>query len=178
MLLDLGLLVLRVVLGLIFIGHGGQKLFGWYGGSGWQGWTAGVGKMGLRPAWFWGLMAVLGEFGGGILVLLGLLSPLGSLGIIAAMLMAIIKVHWPKGFWNSKGGIEFPLMNLAAALALGLMGPGAYSVDAALGISLPEPVTLVGGLILVILGVIAALLSRATRPAQTTQATQATHRSG
>jgi putative oxidoreductase len=169
MLNDIGLLTLRLVLGLVFVGHGGQKLFGWYGGSGLKGWIAGVGKMGLRPAWFWALLAALSEFGGGVLVLLGLLNPLGSLGIIAAMLFAIVKVHWPKGFWNSKGGIEFPLMNLTVALALGLMGSGAYSVDAALGISLPQPITLVGGLVLVILGVIGALLSRAPQPVQTTQ---------
>jgi putative oxidoreductase len=169
MLNDIGLLTLRLVLGLVFVGHGGQKLFGWYGGSGLKGWIAGVGKMGLRPAWFWALLAALSEFGGGVLVTLGLLNPLGSLGIIAAMLFAIVKVHWPKGFWNSKGGIEFPLMNLTVALALGLMGSGAYSVDAALGISLPEPISLVGGMVLVILGVIAALLSRAPQAVQTTQ---------
>ena len=126
-----------------------------------------MGKMGLRPAWFWGFMVALCEFGGGALMTLGLLSPLGSLGIIAAMLVAIVEVHWPKGFWNSNGGIEFPLVNLAAALALGLLGAGSYCLDAALGISLPEPISLTGGLVLVILGVIALLLSKVSQPART-----------
>jgi putative oxidoreductase len=166
MLVDIALLILRLVLGLMFVGHGAQKLFGWFGGSGMKAWILGIGRMGLRPAWFWALVAALSEFGAGVLVTLGLLSPLGSLGIIAAMLMAIVQVHWPKGFWNSKGGIEFPLINLAVALALGLLGPGAYSVDAVLGIALPEPITLVGGLALVIVGVIAALMSRSLQPAQ------------
>ncbi len=164
MLLDVGLIVLRLVLGLTFIGHGSQKLFGWFGGPGLKGWTAGVGKMGMRPAWFWALVAALGEFGGGLLVLIGFLNPLGSLGIIGAMLMAIIKAHWSKGFWNTKGGFEFPLMNLAAALALALTGPGAYSVDALLRLALPEPITVLAGLVLVALGVVAGLYSHALLP--------------
>lgn len=167
MLLNFGLLILRLVLGSVFIGHGAQKLFGSFGGSGLKGTIGWMGNMGLRPAWFWGLMVALCEFGGGALMTLGLLSPLGSLGIIAAMLVAIVEVHWPKGFWNSNGGIEFPLVNLAAALALGFLGVGSYSLDAALGISLPEPISLTGGLILVILGVIALLLSKVSQPART-----------
>lgn len=174
---DFGLLILRLVLGAIFVGHGGQKLFGWFGGSGLKGTTGWMGMMGFRPSWFWGLMAALTEFGGGVLVFLGFLSPLGSLGIIAAMLIAIIKVHWSKGFWNTKGGIEFPLINLTAALALGLTGPGAFSLDATLPFRLPAPWALIAGLALVVLGALAALLSQAPQPAQTTQPTPAARRS-
>ena len=177
MLSDSGLLLLRLVLGLMFVGHGSQKLFGWFGGSGLKATTGMMSKMGFRPVWFWGLMAALTEFGGGVLLSLGLLSPIGSLGIIAAMLIAIVKVHWSKGFWNGKGGIEFPLINLAAALALGLLGPGAFSLDSALGLTLPEPATLVAGLLLVVLGTIAAFLSQAPQPEQTTQPTPAARRS-
>jgi putative oxidoreductase len=177
MLNDLGLLVLRLVLGLVFVGHGSQKLFGWFGGSGLKVTTGWIEKMGFRPALFWGLMAGLTEFGGGVLLALGLLSPLGSLGVISAMLIAIVKVHWSKGFWNGKGGIEFPLVNLAAALALGLLGPGAYSLDAALGVRMPEPVALVSGLALVVLGALAALLSQTLQPGKSTQPTPAARRS-
>ena len=169
MLLDTGLLILRLVLGVVFIGHGAQKLFGWFGGGGLKGTTGWIGSMGMRPAWFWAFMASISEFGGGVLLLLGFLNPLGSLGVIAAMLMAIAKVHWTKGFWSAKGGYEFPLMNLAAALAIGFIGAGAFSVDGILGIALPEPVTLIVGLVVVALGVLTAILSEAPKPAQAAQ---------
>jgi len=157
---SLGLFVLRLVLGITFLGHGGQKLFGWFGGPGLKGTIGWMTKMGARPAWLWGSLAALAEFGGGLLTLLGFLNPLGSLGIIAAMLVAIIQVHWKKGFWNTKSGFEFPLMNLTAALALGLTGTGVYSLDALLKISFPEPVTLLVGLAVVILGVVAQQVSQ------------------
>lgn len=157
----LGLLVMRVILGLTFMGHGSQKLFGWFGGGGWQGALKMVGGMGLRPAWFWALVSGLSEFAGGLLVFLGFLSPLGSLGIIASMLTAIVKVHWRNGFWNSKRGVEFPLLSLATALALALTGPGPFSLDAALHIALPEPVTLIAGLVVVVAGFLAQELTRA-----------------
>ena len=79
--------------------------------------------------------------------------------------MAIVTVHWGKGLWNTNGGSELPLTNLAAALSLALTGPGVYSLDAALGIALPQPITLWGGLALVILGVMVALLGQARQHA-------------
>ena len=90
---DLGLLLLRLVVGLILAGHGAQKLFGLFGGHGHAGTREMMRGMGISPAGFWASMAGLSEFGGGFLLALGLVSPLGSLGIIAAMLMAIIQVH-------------------------------------------------------------------------------------
>jgi putative oxidoreductase len=162
----IGLLILRLVLGLTFIGHGSQKLLGWFGGGGLKGTTAMMERMGLHTPRFWAFMAAITEFGGGLLTLLGFLDPLGSLGIIAAMLVAILQVHWAKGFWNSKGGFEFPLINLTTALALALLGPGLYSLDAILGTSLPEPGALVIGLVLVILGVIAEQASRSHQAVQ------------
>ena len=158
--LNTGLLILRIVLGLIFMGHGSQKLFGLFGGAGLKGTIQWIDSMGLRPSWFWGLAASLSEFAGGLLLALGFLNPIGSLGIIAAMVVAIVQVHLPHGFWNTKGGIEFPLTNIAAALALAFAGPGKYSIDGAIGFSLPEPITLVLGLALVLAGFI---VSQATR---------------
>ena len=157
---DLGLLLLRLVMGGLMFGHGSQKLFGWFGGYGLAG-TSGFfgGQLRLRPATLWTLLAGLSEAGGGLLLLLGLLSPLGSLGIIAAMLMAIILSHWPR-LWAAENGYEYPLVLLTAALALGLAGPGAYSLDAALGIALPAP-TLAIGLALVLVGAVVALTTRA-----------------
>jgi len=152
------------VLGLIFIGHGSQKLFGLFGGAGLKGTIQWIGSMGFRPAWFWGLLASLSEFGGGLLLALGLLSPLGSLGIIAAMLVAIIQVHLPHGFWNTKGGVEFPLTNIAAALGLAFTGPGKFSIDTLTGLSLPEPIILSIGLVLVIIGVVVSQVTRSRTP--------------
>jgi len=164
MLSDIGILLLRVTLGLTFMAHGSQKLFGWFKGGGWQGTTGMIAHMGLRPVWFWTLISSMSEFGGGLLIFLGFLSPLGSLGIIAAMLTAIIKVHWKAGFWNTNHGYEFPLINLVSALALGLTGPGHYALDSALGIVLPEPLVLIVGLVVVILGVVGQDLTKKPAP--------------
>ena len=165
----IGLLILRLVVGLTLAGHGAQKLFGWWGGSGMKGWTQGVTKLRIRPARPWAWVAALSEFGGGLFLALGLLSPLGSLAISGAMLVAVATVHLPKGFWNGKGGYEFNLTLIAAAVALALTGPGTYSIDQALGIHLPEPVTLVVGTIALIAAVGATLGTRAPQPAPETK---------
>jgi putative oxidoreductase len=157
---DIGLLVLRLVVGLLLAGHGAQKLFGWFGGPGLKGVAGWLASLGLRPPMFWAVMAGLSEFGGGLLLALGLLNPLGSLGIIGAMLMAIALVHWGKGLWASEGGSELLLTNIAVALAIALTGPGTYALDPILGIALPPLRTLGVGMVAVLLAIAAALLSQ------------------
>jgi len=169
-----GLLILRLVIGLIVAAHGAQKLFGWWGGPGIKGWTAGMIRMRIRPAAPWAWMSALAEVGGGLALALGFLSPLGSAAIASAMLVAVALVHWPKGFWNSKGGFEFNLSILGAVVALALTGPGAISIDAALGIRLPEPLTVLVGAVLVAVGVAGALLTRAPQAATEAAKTQTT----
>ena len=165
MLIDLGLLILRVAVGAILFGHGAQKLFGWFGGPGLTGATAMMGNhLRLRPAPFWAFVGSLTEVVGGLLLAAGLFGSLGSAAIVATMLMALT-VHWPR-FWAMNGGIEYPLLLLIAAIGLGLTGPGAYALDSLLGIHLPEPATLVGGLVLAVIGVAAALGSRTPAAAQ------------
>jgi len=155
-----GLLVLRLVVGLTVGAHGAQKLFGVWGGPGMNGWTQAVQRLRMRPARPLAWIAALSEFGGGLLLALGLLSPLGNLAIIGSMLVAIATVHLSKGFWVTKGGFEFNLTLIGAAAALAITGPGAYSLDNALRIHLPEPLTLLVGTILLIAGVAVTLASR------------------
>ncbi len=96
---DVGLLLLRLTLGLVFLGHGAQKAFGAFGGPGFAGATGFIGSVGLRPARFWTALAVSGELVAGVLFVLGLLTPVAGLLVLATMAVAIAKVHGPKGFF-------------------------------------------------------------------------------
>ena len=138
--MDGALLLLRVVVGLLVAGHGAQKLFGWFGGHGLAGFAGWLESMGFRPARGWAWLAGTAEFGGGLLFALGWLSPLGSIGIASSMLTAIARAHWPK-VWVTEGGLEHPLTNLAVVVAVGITGPGAYSLDAVLRTGLPGGLT-------------------------------------
>ncbi|MGH2515581.1 MAG: DoxX family protein [Ktedonobacterales bacterium] len=137
--MHVALLVLRVIGGLTLAAHGSQKLFGWFDGPGPVKLRQGFAKQGFRPSWLWVSFVILGEFGGGLSLALGFLTPLGAAGGLGAMFMAIAKSHWKNGFWNSKRGYEFPLSLLAIAGAIGLAGPGTYSLDTLFGIALPTP---------------------------------------
>src|SRR5260370_35898266 len=121
------LLVLRVLMGLIVAGRVWMSFLGCFSSQGLKSFGGVTKGGGLRPPLFWALLAALGEFGGGLLGALGLLTPLRALGIMGAMFFAMVKVHWSKGFWNSTGGIEFRLTLLEVALARGLACPGEHS---------------------------------------------------
>ena len=129
----IGLLILRVVVGVLMIGHGAQKLFGWFGGGGITGTAGFFDGIGLRPARPAAIGAGIAETGGGLLLALGLLTPIGSVAIVCVMIGAIISVHWPK-IWNTQGGLEYPLVMLTCAWALSFAGPGRWSFDRALGL--------------------------------------------
>ena len=159
MTVDLALLILRVVVGLLFVGHGAQKLFGWFGGQSLRGTAEFMGSLGFHPARFWAVIAGLAEFLGGALLALGLLTPIAAVAIIGVMLAAIFRVHWRNGLWNANQGLEYPLVLLIIALVLGLMGPGSYALDPVLNVALPMPQTFVIGLAVVLIGVILAFIS-------------------
>src|ERR687890_409505 len=139
--------IVRLVQGSLMAGHGAQKLFGSFGGPGLEGTSGFMEMMGMRPGRPWAYMAGLSEFGGGVLTALGLLKPLGPLGIIGSMAMATRKAHWDKPIWVTEGGAELPVLNMVISTALMIREPDAFSLDRVLGLRLPAwvgPVGLVG----------------------------------
>jgi putative oxidoreductase len=130
--MSLGKLALRATLGSFFIGHGTQKLFGWFGGHGLEG-TAGFfeGQLGLRPGKRHATAAGLGEAAGGALLMLGAFTPVATALITGAMTTAIRKVHGQNGPWVTDSGYEYNAVIIAAVAALADAGPGAPSLDEA-----------------------------------------------
>jgi putative oxidoreductase len=160
---DIALLVLRVGIGVIFVAHGLQKLFGWWEGPGWEGWKGFLGHLGERPVMFWAPLTVAAEVGGGLALIAGLLVPLAAAGLVAQTLVLFFKVHWPNGFWSQNMGIEFPIALFAGALAVQLLGPGSWALDEVLPVEvLYEPAVRWVILGLAILG---GLIALAMRPA-------------
>jgi putative oxidoreductase len=137
--MDAGLLLVRVVLGAIMAAHGAQKLFGWFGGHGIAGTGGWLESMGFRPARLHAMVNGVAEFGGGILLAVGLLTPLGAAAVAGVMLVAIATVHWSNGFFNTSGGYEFNLLIVAASIALASTGPGDLSLDHLAGWTLAGP---------------------------------------
>jgi putative oxidoreductase len=127
---EYGLLLLRIVVGVIFVGHGAQKLFGRFGGGGPEGTAQFFATIGYRRPRLLAVVAGLSEFGGGLLLIAGLLTPLAALLIATVMLNAIATVVFPKGFL---GGYEFELTLLTVVVALAATGPGRISLDHAIG---------------------------------------------
>jgi putative oxidoreductase len=162
--MDLALLVLRLVVGLLFVGHGAQKLFGVFGGGGLES-TAGVfDNIGLQPGWLHARAAGTAEFLGGALIALGLFTPFAAAALIGVMTAAVLTVHARNGIWNSNQGYEFNLVLSAAVFALAGIGAGAWSLDNAFGFDLHGviwavaalAVGVIGGVGTVILGRISA----------------------
>jgi putative oxidoreductase len=137
--MKLGLAALRVVLGSLFIGHGTQKLFGWFGGHGLEGTGGFFESIGLRPGKRHALAAGASEAVGGLLIATGFLTPAGSALITGAMAQAIQRVHGPKGPWMTEGGWEYNAVVIAAVFALADVGPGDWSLDHALGTEMSGP---------------------------------------
>src|SRR5438445_13409611 len=128
---NVALLALRLTLGAVFLGHGAQKAFGAFGGPGFAAASGFIGSLGLRPARFWTALAVGGELLAGLLFLLGLLTPVAGLLVLATMAVAIAKVHGPKGVCVKHGGYEHDLPPNTAAVALALVRPAAVPIGLA-----------------------------------------------
>lgn len=129
---DVALLVVRVVIGGLFVGHGVQKLFGWFGGYGIVGTGAFMESIGLRPGKQMALLAGLSEVLGGLFLIAGVLLPVAALFIGGAMVIAIAKVHGKNGLWSQNNGFEYNLVLLVVVVALALLGPGSLSIPSLL----------------------------------------------
>jgi putative oxidoreductase len=153
--LSLGLLVFRLVVGLVMAAHGSQKLFGWFGGHGLAG-TGGFFEMlGFKPGRTFALAAGATEFVSGLLIALGLLGPVGPALMLSVMIVAAVTVHWKNGFFAASNGIEVTLLFAVSAIALAFTGFGRFSLDAMTGLdSLFTPAE---AIVVLLLGVIGAI---------------------
>jgi putative oxidoreductase len=140
---DLGVLILRLVIGLTFAAHGAQKAFGWWGGSGFAGWQAVMERLRFRPAVLFAAISMAAELVGGLLLAVGLLTPLATMVIIGQFVIIIVKSHRPRGFWNRDNGYEFPLALAAGVVAIALIGPGAASIDSVVGLTVSDTLRIV-----------------------------------
>jgi putative oxidoreductase len=158
----IGMLLLRVTVGVILAAHGTQKLFGWFGGGGLEGTGKGFEGLGFHPGRRAALMAGLAETGGGLLLALGLFTPLAAAIIIGVMLVAVGSIHFKNGFFNTGGGWEYNLVIVAAVLGVAFTGPGPLSLDAVLGYQLHG---LRWGVAALAMGVLAGVIQLAGRHA-------------
>jgi putative oxidoreductase len=126
---SLGLLILRLVIGITFMAHGSQKLFGLFGGGGLSGTAAMFEGLGIHPPLFMALLSGCAEFFGGLFLFLGLLTRPVGLVLMINMAVAILTVHLPRGFFGSNGGFEYPLALFTIGLMYLITGPGCYAID-------------------------------------------------
>jgi putative oxidoreductase len=131
--MEIGLLIVRVVVGGLLVGHGSQKLFGWFGGYGLKGTGGYMESFGLRPGPLFALTAGAAELAGGLLFGTGLLTPLAAAMVASTMLVAARTDHAGKGLWIFNGGAEYVLTNAAVVIGFAFAGAGDWSLDHAIG---------------------------------------------
>ena len=162
--IDVGLFLIRFTAGVLMAAHGAQKLLGWWGGSSMSRWAADLDGQGIRPGWLWAWISVGGQVAG-LLLAAGFLTPLAAAASLIGPMAVVVVQKWPKGFFNVRGGIEFMLTILVIGVAIALTGPGAISVDSALGFAVALPIRLVLAAGALLIGVAVALpAQRAAAP--------------
>jgi len=167
--MSIGLLILRLVVGLSLAAHGAQKLFSWFGGYGLAGTGQFLEQLGFRPGRLYAAQAGIAEVAGGLFLAAGFLTPVAAAAVVAVMLVAAVSVHIEKGFFAHNGGYEYTLVLAGAAVALAFTGPGALSLDQALGISWSGDTWGVAALAAGLIGGAVPLLSRKAVGASTAQ---------
>ncbi|MDI2128294.1 DoxX family protein [Yinghuangia seranimata] len=132
--MDTGILILRLLVGLLVAGHGVQKVSRRLGGKGLDGGVEEFRSDGFRGGVLTALAAGGGQIGSGLLLAAGFLTPLAAAGAVGVMTVALT-VKWRNGLWVQNDGYEYPLVLIGAAVALSATGPGAWSLDAAFGLT-------------------------------------------
>lgn len=155
--MNIALLALHVVVGVLFAGHGAQKLFGSFGGHGLEGTAGFFEKIGLRPGWLTARMAGASEFAGGVLLALGLFTPIAAALLIATMVAAVATVHGKNGPWVTEQGYEYNLVLIVALFAMAATDAGRYSLDHAFGLAMGNTAWGLGALGAGLLGGLAAV---------------------
>ena len=167
--MDLGLFIIRVVVGLLMAAHGTQKLLGWFGGKGLAPTAAWFGSIGFHPGRTMAVIASATEIGAGLLFAIGLLTPLAAAGITGTLVVAMY-THRDHGLWNANGGFELALLYTAVAVGVALTGAGRYSLDHALDVPHVTDTGLAGVVIAISVVLSLAVILRArlgeTRSAQ------------
>ena len=134
--MDLAFTVIRLALGLAIAAHGAQKLFGWFGGYGLAGTGGWLESLGFRPGKLFAFVSGMGEFGGGLLTILGLGGALGPALIVTVMLVAVLTVHIRNGFFQANNGWELNLMYVLTSASVAYAGNGPYALDGTFGLSI------------------------------------------
>ena len=163
--MKLGRLLLRVTVGGLFVGHGTQKLFGWFDGHGLEATSNMFDSLGMRPGRRNAIAAGVAEAGGGAALAAGFATPLAAATLTSVMLTAINRVHLKNGPWSTNGGYEYNAVLIAAVLALAEVGPGELSLDHALGQERSGPGWAVLALALGIAGAVGAHIAAESTPA-------------
>jgi putative oxidoreductase len=162
--MNIGLLLLRLTVGLTLAAHGSQNLFGWFGGPGLNGTGQFFEMLGFRPGRRQVLLAGFAEIFGGLLLAVGFVTPLAAAAVIGVMVVAVFSVHIQKGFFVHNGGYEYNLVLAVAALTLSLIGPGSLSVDAFLNYGHRGAVWGLASFLVGVVGGIVPLLGRKASP--------------
>lgn len=158
--MSLGLLIIRFVIGVLMVGHGTQKLFGWFGGGGPEGTGGMLASLGYPHARKMATLTGLAEAGGGAMLAFGLVTPIAAAALIGVMVNAIFTAHAGKGPWNQNGGWEYPLVIATTSFGIAWTGPGAVSLDNALGWN---PHDAMAGLTALALGILSAVVALSLR---------------
>jgi putative oxidoreductase len=158
--MELGLFLLRITVGLTLAAHGAQKLLGWFGGYGIAGTAGWLESVGFRPGRRHAILAGVTEIGGGLLLAIGLATPLAAAIVASVMIVAAVIVHLKNGFFVTSGGVEYNVVLGVAALAIAFTGPGALSIDALFGYADGGVLPGVAALVVAVVGAAGQLASR------------------